>query len=109
MMMVDNTWIDSNAISRSDIKLVKWDGRKWIYAITAAIKNVKPRAVFVNLSKPHPVSMTSAFVRLMYFIAYPVNANGGLMELNFFVTVSIRVGSYPNVQYILKNRLNNNK
>jgi hypothetical protein len=101
MMMVDNTWIDSNAISRSDIKLVKWDGGKWIYApyaITAAIKNIKPRAVFVNLSKPHPVSMTSAFVRLMYFIAYPVNANGGLMELNFFVTVSIRVGGYANVQ-----------
>ncbi len=30
MFRVDNTWIDSNTISRSDIKLVKWDGEKWI-------------------------------------------------------------------------------
>ncbi|TRZ91076.1 MAG: PGF-pre-PGF domain-containing protein [Methanosarcinales archaeon] len=30
MFRVDNVWIDTNAISRSDIKLVKWDGEKWI-------------------------------------------------------------------------------
>ncbi len=30
MFRVDNTWIESNAISRNDIKLVKWDGEKWI-------------------------------------------------------------------------------
>ncbi len=27
---VENSWFDSNVIARSDIKLVKWDGAKWI-------------------------------------------------------------------------------
>ncbi len=27
---VENSWIDSNAVARSDINLVKWDGGKWI-------------------------------------------------------------------------------
>lgn len=30
MFRVDNTWIDTNSITRSDIKLIKWDGDKWI-------------------------------------------------------------------------------
>ncbi|MDD5614829.1 MAG: PGF-pre-PGF domain-containing protein [Candidatus Methanoperedens sp.] len=35
MFRVDNAWIDSNTISRSDIKLVKWDGEKWIILETS--------------------------------------------------------------------------
>lgn len=27
---VENSWFDSNTIARSDIKLVRWDGAKWI-------------------------------------------------------------------------------
>ncbi|MCG2735660.1 MAG: PGF-pre-PGF domain-containing protein [Candidatus Methanoperedenaceae archaeon] len=30
MFRVDNSWIDNKALARSEIKLVRWDGGKWI-------------------------------------------------------------------------------
>ncbi len=35
LFRVDNVWIDSNAIARSDIKMVRWDNGKWISLITS--------------------------------------------------------------------------